>query len=339
MTESQLFMTQTDAWENAGAATTFGQRGANHRYRMPLLPGEKGTKSVPKGVRPWVPWHVQSATNLAGAISESYALGVWGRRQNNVGIGLRPDLFEKLRICVMRAQLEGVDFKKIKSVRAGGTPASEALKNALDAIDEEARQASGANAAGVEGTNRHDVWETRAETGQLVGTPEINYQILALEALLERTGFERLPGMSERVVRNVRFGCAGRFDDVLWHRETDTLYMADLKTKRTPFFSLLELWIQLTIYATAEHMLTHVGDDAQYMAGPATFVNQETALVLHMPADGSALPALRKLDLVKGARYTQLARDVCTARSDGKSAESMSASFWPDVVDNWTGTA
>jgi hypothetical protein len=328
--ESQLFMTQRDAWESAPTAlppTTFGQRGGNHRYKMPLLPGEKGIKALKAGERPWVPGHVQSATNLAGAISESRALGIWEREQGQIGTALRPDLQEKLTILVKRAQLSGdVNFQKLKESAAG-----KALRKELEGIHDEARAASGANSAGVEGTNRHDAWETRAISGALVGTPAINAQIQGLEALLERNQLVRIPELSERVVRNTTLNCAGRFDDTLFHIPTGRFIMADLKTKRTPFFSLLELWIQLTVYATSEWMLSHVGDDAEYVQGPKFHVDQEEALILQMPADGLSPMRLRRMDLVKGMRYAQLARQVCTARSDGKSVESMSASYWPDL--------
>lgn len=322
MSASQVFMTQGDAWEIASQAVTFGQTAGNHRYRMPTLPGEATVKNLKKGQRPHVPWGMQSATNLAGAISESFALGVWERRQNNVGIALRPDLFEKLRICVMRAQLAGVDFRKLKGTE---------LAVQLDGIHEEARQASGANAAGVEGTNRHDAWEERAASGGLVGTPEINEQIEQLEAMLERNRLVRIRELSERVIRNVSLNCAGKFDDVLFHVPTGRFLMADLKTKRTPFFSLLEVEIQLAVYATAEWMLSHIGDDAEYVPGPVHHVDQQEALILHVPADGVEPMRLRRLDVQRGLRNARLARAVCDARSEGKAAETMSKSFWPDA--------
>lgn len=310
------------------APIVFGQTSKSHRYKMPLLPGEKGVKSGGN----WVPGHMRSATNLAGAISESFALGQWEREQGQMGLALRPDLYEMLVIEVRRAQLAGVNFQKL-----GESAAGKALKGALKEIQEEARQTAGGNKAAQEGTNRHTVWEERGATGQLVGTPAINAQIEELEALLKRCHLQRVPELSERVVRNTDLNCAGRFDDVLLHTTTGQLYMADLKSKRRPFFSLLELWIQLYVYASADQMLSHIGDDAFYQAGPKYHVSQKTALILHMPAnsgeEGAEPMRIRRLDLEKGKRWAELASLVVQARSDGKSVESMTDSFWPEDVD------
>jgi hypothetical protein len=100
--------------------------------------------------------------------------------------------------------------------------------------------------------------------------------------------------------------------------------MADLKTKRKPFWTWLEIDAQLAGYAYAEYML-HEG---QYVRGPVAFVDLTEGVVLSMPSDGGQ-PMLRRADLVNGRNTMQLARQVCTQRSRGKSAERMAASYWP----------
>jgi hypothetical protein len=323
--ESQVFMTSEEA---ANTGKVFGHR-YNGRYHLPVLDGESGIKSLPKGARPWVPRGVQSATNLAGAISESRALGIWERERSQLGLALRPDLYERMVFVVRRAHhVDGINFAvdKLKNSAAGLK-----LKEELEAIHDEARQACGANAAGIEGTNRHDVWEMRSTTGQLFGTPGINGQIEALEELLERKRLRRLPGMQERVVRNVALNAAGRFDDVLQDMATGELLMADLKTKRSPFFSMLELRIQFAVYATAEWMLQGEGAAAQYVPGPKHHVSQRWGVMLHLPADSSAPPVLKRVNLEAGYRAAELARQVCEERSEGKSVGTFAESEWPDA--------
>jgi hypothetical protein len=315
--------------EPSDAGKLFGQR-YNGRYHLPLLPGERGTKparkSDPGGN--WVPRGVRSATNLAGAIVESRALGIWERELSQIGLALHPQLYERLAFLANKARADGVDFLDMKQ--------HPALRKELESIHIEAKRLAGGENAAVAGTNRHDVWEARAsKLGQtdaagrpmlskLFGTPEINAQIEGLEALLAANGLERVPGLQERVVRNVALGAAGRFDDVLRDVETGTFYMADLKTKRRAYYTWLEVRIQLAVYATAEYMLQ---DECSYVPGPGHHVDQEWGIVLRMPADGGA-PELRRANLVRGYQDALLAVAVSEARSEGKSVAAHDESVW-----------
>jgi hypothetical protein len=330
--ESQLFSDEEVRIPGKGgpgfAEIPFGTRHPTlHRYKLPLLPGEKGTLAGGD----WVPRGVQSATNLAGAISESRALGVWERERTQLGLALTPALYERLSFLVRKALHAGLDLdQKLKDQGELG----KGLIADLAALHDEARQACKANNAGQEGTNRHDVWEARATTGQLFGTPEINAQVEQVEQLLVRKRLRRVFGLQERVVRNVSLNAAGRFDDILQDIDTGELFMGDLKTKRTPFFSLLEVGIQLVVYASAEFMLV-IGEDGKpyYVQGPKFKVSQRYAAVLHMPADGRAEPQLLRINLMEAWVDAQLARQVCDRRSRGKSAETFGTSVWPDAID------
>lgn len=316
--------------EPSAADKVFGQR-YNGRYHLPLLPGEKGVKPVRKSDPGgnWVPRGVRSATNLAGAIVESRALGIWERELSQVGLALNPQLHERLTFLVNKAHAGGVNFLEMKQYPE--------LRKELESIHVEAKRLAGGENAASAGTNRHDVWEARAPrldgtTSRLFGTPEINAQIEGLEALLAANGLQRVPGLQERVVRNVALGAAGRFDDILRDVETGTLYMADLKTKRRAYYTWLEVRIQLAVYATAEHMLAF-DDNSQelnpacYVRGPGWHVDQQWGIVLRMPADGAA-PELRRANLVRGYQDALLAVAVCEARSEGKSVAADDESLW-----------
>lgn len=318
------------------------------RYKLPLLPGEKG----PKSGGDWVPGGVQSATNLAGAIVESRQLGIWERERTQIGLAIRPDLVERLTFLINSNRFvkdilttpgtQSFDFGKLNESAQG-----KAIKAELDLIHKEAKQAAGGNLAAQRGTNRHDAWEARAVTGQLFGTPEVNEQIEALEKLLQAKGLERVPGLHERTVRNTHLRAAGRFDDVLrTTREipgtapcgpksghtcipAGTLLMADLKTKRRSYYSWLEVRIQLAVYATAEWMLCNKVDQ-HYDAGPKHHVSQEWGVILWAPSDG-ATPQLKRCNLTKGFQHAVLARAVCDARSEGKSVAAHAEAEWPDA--------
>lgn len=312
------------------ASAPFGERiDSLGRYKLPLLPSESGTKSGGD----WVPFGVQSATNLAGSIVESRQLGIWERRKTQIGLALRPDLAERQAFLIRKAMSNGFDFAEARLQGEGSTPEGNAIAVELDLIHAEAKQAAGGNLAAQRGTNRHDVWEARAQTGQLLGTPAVNEQIERLEALLEEKRLRRIPGLQERVVRNVALRAAGKFDDVLqttqdiaWGDEclpAGTLLMADLKTKQRSYYSWLEVRIQLAVYATAEHML----DGMAYSDGPKTRVSQQWGVVLWAPSNGEP-PQLKRCNIVKGFAHAQLARAVCDARSEAKNVAAHGEAMW-----------
>lgn len=298
---------------------SFGER-YRGRYHMPLLPGEQGTKAGGD----WVPYGVMSATNLAGAIVDSRALSIWERERTQMGLVVRPELYEQLSLAVNSARAKGVDLSELHESAEG-----KVLVTALAELHDQAKTAAGGNRAAAMGTLRHDVWEARAATGMLFGTPAVNAEIEALEALLDAKGLERVPGLQERVVRNVGLAASGRLDDVLRSRKTGRLYLADLKTKRKPFYSWLEAWIQQSVYATAEYML----DDAKqaYLPGPLHHVDQKQAILLRAPSDGGK-PYLQRVDLVIGRRWAELAKDVVEARSEARRVKTFAlAEFTEDL--------
>lgn len=308
-----------------------GQRGEDGRYKMPLLPGEEGTKAAALLDRSeqWVPRGTQSMTNLAASISDTRALGIWQMQQLAIGYGKGHTLRQTLAEMVAQAEIAEIDFQALKEAPH--------FRDALDILNEEALTAAGANRARDEGTRMHDVWE-QSNTSQLfTATDEDAKWLATLNALLDAADFEVIPELSERAVRNFAVQAAGRFDNILMHRKTGKLYMADLKTKKKPFWGFLEVDGQLSGYAHSEYMLTPDGTayegGGQPGFGPIDHVDLERGVVLHMPSkpdkDGSQEPRLRVADLRAGWETMKLARRVCQARSAGQSAQRMAASWWP----------
>lgn len=293
----------------------FGER-RRGKYKMPLLPGETGTKSGGD----WVPYHVTSVTNLLDGVEESRGLNIWEQELALVGLARQPSLFEEVTLAVARWDREGVDylrlrdFPHVRKVLTGGGNQEDTERSIIG----RAKQAAGGNEPRQAGTNRHEAWEHRALTGELIGTPEMQKQILALEQVLEDADLVRVPELCERTVRCPELGVAGRFDDILMSRKTGKLYLSDLKTKRRRFRSWMATDGQLSIYARSPYMLTP--DKLSYEDGPQQYVDQDHGIVLQMPSDGQP-PYLRPADLEYGWKVALMARQVADLRSYGKSAE------------------
>jgi hypothetical protein len=323
---SSPFMTANQAREVADekasmASTEMGERAPNGRYKMPAtLPGDAAPKSI-KGAD-WVSGGLQSMTNLAGSISDTKALGNWDRQQSLIGLGLHPELAAELRRIVYAAREAGVKFQELRE--------HPEFRDQLDAVAERAKDIGGANAARDAGIAAHAEWETRPASGA-PGSALFSESFTKLDALLLKHGLRRTP-MRERSVRNLKVGAAGRFDDILLEIRTDRLLMADLKTKKKPFWSFLEIDAQLAGYASAEWMFNPASwpDGGGYVPGPLHHVDQQEGVVLHMPSDGGE-PRLRRANLVVGLETLKLARAVCTQRSLGRSARHLAESYWPEI--------
>lgn len=318
------FMTVTDA-RQVPQEKRFGVRGANQRYTMPLLPGEQGVKSGGN----WVPSGVKSMTNLVGAFEDTRALGVWEAALALVGIAISPELHEELVLLVQAAVSDGVIFRKLRDYpefrkALCGKPFDQDAVSILA----RAKAAAGGNVAAQLGTNRHTAWEHRGATGELIGTAEIQAQVVDTEALLAEAGLERVPGLSERVVRNLELRAAGRFDDILLELKTGRLIIGDLKTKSGEFYSMTTIDAQLAGYAYAEWMLSAEFPHDTYEPGPrAMGVDLTEGVVLHVPSGGGSA-RLRRADLVEGWECAKLARQVVDRRAYGKSVGREKESWW-----------
>jgi hypothetical protein len=322
------FMTVTQAREMP-KVKEFGRRGDNQRYHMPLLPDDPiGPPKSIKGAD-WVKGGLQSMTNLVGAFEDTRALSIWEQSLAFIGLALSPEMYEELVLIVHKAQREGTDFSRLrnypelKELLAGHS--FDAAKQKQSLIGR-AKTAARAHAPAQRGTNQHEAWEARGATGALIGTAGMQNMVLETERLLAEAGLERVPGMSERCVRNVEINAAGRFDDILREVRTGRLLMADLKTKATEFYSFMTVDAQLAGYAYAEYMLS--ADGSTYEFGPIELgVDLTEGVVLHVPADGA--PAmLRRADLAQGWQTAKLARQIVEHRGQGKNAERFRNSIW-----------
>jgi hypothetical protein len=290
------------------------------RYFMPLLPGEEGVKSGGD----WVPGGLMRMTNLVGAFEDTRALSIWEQAMGLIGLALSPELHEELVLIVHQARSAGVDFEYLRDHPAlrdllAGKPHDQSSQES--SIIGRAKVVAKAHAAAVKGTNRHTAWEHRGATGELIGTAAVQESTLSIERLLAENRLERVTGLSERIVRNLRLGAVGKFDDILMNIDTGKLLIADLKTKQRPFYSFATVDAQLAGYAKSEWMLTE--DGRGYEPGPLHHVDQKEGVILHVPSDGSR-PHLDPADLEGGWQNALLAAQVVQRRSAGRRVARMS---------------
>lgn len=317
------FATPDQLFTAEKAPRVFGHVGGNGRYHMPLLPGESGTKAGGD----WVPGGVMRVTNLASAISDQEALNIWEQEQGYLGLALDASLYEELVMLVHRARADGVNFQRLDLHPEVRRVLTGTWRERDESLMGRAKWIAGAVKARQAGINRHAAWEHFGQTGDLIGTPEIQDQTKAMDALLSRYHLEQVPGLSERVVRNTEVQCAGRFDGVVRDVRTGELFIADQKNKARRFWTYLEVDIQLSVYARARWMLEGVGEQARYVPGPFHHVNQHKGVVMVVPSDGAA-PYLRKADLERGWSNALLARQIVDERAYGKSSERAALAEW-----------
>lgn len=294
------------------------------RYHMPLLPGEQGVKSGGD----WVPGGLSRVTTVVGAISNTRALNVWEQGMGLIGLALASDLYEELVLLVHKAREEGTNFERLRDYpelkeALAGAPHDQGKQE--KSLFGRAKEVARASAGAQRGTNRHAAWEHRGAHGELIGTPAIRLAVGEAERLLREAGLIRVAGLSERAVRNVEINAVGRFDDIVMEAATGQMFIADLKTQSTPWFSMTEVDAQLAAYARAEWMLTE--DGQSYEPGPLYYVSQDEGVILHVPSDG-APASLDRADLQEGWRTCQLAAEIIKQRAYGTSVARKSRISW-----------
>jgi hypothetical protein len=267
-------------------------------------PGSIGARHFPRGF--------MRTTNLISAYSDTRALSVWEQSKMLRGLRARPDLYAELSVA---DRDENGDLTYRESRR----------------IAEAALRAGGADAAALQGVAQHRVLEHRLLTGELIGTPEMQDGQLALEALLKAHLLKPAAEYAERTVVNTHLKCAGRFDVPLWDvgayaEKGERLLMADLKTKKKQFWSVLEQRAQLAVYARADAMWD---EELQCYVTPPPF-DLDEGVIMHLPQRQEDLPEemrtsvqLIRADLRKGWATACRAREVVDDRAEAKSAPML----------------
>lgn len=266
----------------------------NGRYHLPMLGREGDTLEAPP--RGWM-----RVTNLVGAYADQRALQIWEVRHAMTGLRDRPDLYARLSVMPNAGESD-VKYPDVVSK-------SDAL-----GVWEEAKDQAKANQGAVWGTAHHVAWEHWQRTGELIGTPEMQEITVTLIELLKTHLLWPVPEYCERLIVNDELKVAGRFDTGLG----PDLLLADLKTKKDRFYSLLEVRAQLAIYARATAMWD--ADRLCYVDPPP--FDPDWGITLHAPnPNGLGVEGVQLLnmDLEAGYRTALRAREVVDDRAAAKS--------------------
>lgn len=218
------------------------------------------------------------ATTYAKSISDTYSLNQWMLRMAVKGVATRPDLY----------------------ALAAATPIED--KDALNRIAEDAKEAAAAKAGANLGTALHSFTE-QVDRGQTPNVPEPwARDVAAYRNMLATHGIRILPEYLERKVVVPDIGIAGTFDRIV---DRGGLKIGDLKTGQDLSFGWLEIAVQLAVYSRA----THLWDPNTRTFTPMPAVDQDVALVFHLPV-GKATAVLYEVDIAAGWQAAQLCGQV-----------------------------
>jgi hypothetical protein len=220
------------------------------------------------------------ATTFAGAVKNTYGLNRWEKRLVVKGITERPDLY------ALAASIPFENKKKLNEI--------------ADAAKEVARGSSGSNL----GTALHS-FAQYIDAGQDITVPQPwDADLAAYKAKLVEKQATIHPDWIERVVLTPTFQVAGTFDRIITLPDLGPV-IADLKTGQDLYYD--DIPVQLALYANATHIIDLTTD----LPVPMPKVNQETAIVIHLPA-GRAFCEFHEIDIVAGwetAYICKLVRD------------------------------
>lgn len=257
-------------------------------------PGAIGARHLPRGV--------MRTSNLINAYEDTRALSIWEQKKIVRGFAERQDLYAELITADRDDNGDVVGASRL--------------------IDAALRQAK-ADEASIIGTAYHRVLEVFLRTGEWIGTQEMQDAVRALLRLLADCFLKPAAEYAERIVYNSHLKVAGRFDvPVLDYSAPGavTIRMADLKTKRKAFTSVLAQRAQLAVYARADAMW----DEAQqcYITPPP--FDLEEGVLLHIPQPGEYADAiggvqLLRMDLRKGWETALLCRQIVDSRAESRS--------------------
>lgn len=237
------------------------------------------------------------ATTFAKSISDTGALERWGARLAVKGLMSRPDL----QALVHSTSLDD--------------------KRELDKIVDQAKTEAGSKRAANLGTALHSMTETVDRGGSMDEVPEAwRHRVLAYQEAMSQYGIETIDKLIERVVILTKFEVAGKFDRIV-RMPDGTLWIADLKTGENLKWSWSEIAIQLALYSRGDALYDYVTRKFE----PMPEVNQDKALVIHLPTSGTQCD-LYEIDIKLGWQAAELAYRVRNWRKRDKELAKLIAS-------------
>lgn len=227
----------------------------------------------------------QRVTTFAKILADTYNLERWSQRMTAKGLANRADLLAQ----VAAASIED--------------------KDTLNRIVEEAKEAAGSSVGRNLGSALHSFTE-RIDRGEpnVVAPAPLDLDLDAYRQAMTAAGVKAIPGLIERVVVVPAVEVAGTFDRILTCDQWALPRIGDVKSAQE-MYGWLEVAIQLACYAHA----TSIYDLRDQTHQPMPEVDQEVAVVMHLPA-GKGTCTLYEVDITAGWEMAQIAAEVRDAR-------------------------
>lgn len=207
------------------------------------------------------------ATTFAETVADQYGLTLWKCRKAAIGIALRPDL--------------------MAGVTAVGDPDSPDGKKKINQLVVQAQEFAGSTARATIGTALH-AWLEEMDSGRPVAVPEQwKADVDAYRSELKRAGITLSKNYIERVCMVPELGVAGTMDR-LGRFSIGDPFIFDIKSGTDLAFALGGIAIQLALYAHS----SHCWDPVDGQLHPMPKVQQDTAVVMHLPAGEGRAQAL-----------------------------------------------
>lgn len=265
------------------------------------------------------------STTIADTLDETYNLSRWKRRQAVKAIfkalaeedsGDNGDQFDVAGGKTLPDLLQ--DARD-----ALGAEDDKALDNAVDMLD----NLTGGRDAAELGEAVH-AWLEAVDIGTVLpaDVPEMFAPYLAAyRDALRRAGLIALPQYVERVVLNDRGEetIVGTIDRIFLVVATGELVMGDVKTSKTLEYSWLTYSVQVGgVYGFATMMMNAAGDTSvgKYGWEPMPEINQDYAIILHVPSDQPERSAAVTIDMWFGGETMVTSLEVRRRRKDSKKA-------------------
>jgi hypothetical protein len=223
-----------------------------------------------------------SPSTLGASLVSGYGLGVWRTGQVAWGLAQRPDL-------VLRLAAVAKDDK-------------ETIKDVVAQAEVVAGTAEGANL----GDAIHSILQ-RVDAGEDPAGMHPYFQPIIANYLAElaRCGLRPIPSLIERVVMCMKYGVAGRLDNIYEIIATGELVIGDKKSEIDPTEHEQPICTQLGMYANAELMMNY--ETRQYEPMPA--VRKDIAAVIHIDRETFEVRAHR-FDIERGWASVRLAMEM-----------------------------
>lgn len=252
------------AMGNGSAAEPTGRYG---RYVLPTGPGKAKEHTSP--------------STLGKSLEDGFGLGVWRGKRVAWAIATRPDLALKL------ASIPLADLDK-----------SEDAKEVMRAAELVGATDEGSNL----GTAIHNILQ-RVDQGEQRDAfhPYFLPIVDNYLAALADAKLTVIPELIERVVLCDRYGCAGKFDNIM--AEADgTLVLVDKKSEDDPTDGPQSICTQLGMYANSDRMMNYA--TGQYEAMPV--VRKDYAIVIHIDRETFEVK-IHRFDIERGWASARLA--------------------------------